>query len=74
MSGFVDDMYVQFDTYRRMQKVFGIDIFQYLLQTCKVWFEEEEFTPETLCVLLTFDILDCINMMLFITRSSNAIP
>lgn len=57
-----------------MQQVFGIDIFQYLLQTCKVWFKEEEFTPETLCVLLTFDVLDCINMMLFITRSSDAIP
>jgi hypothetical protein len=41
-----------------MQEVFGIDIFQYLLQPCRVWFEEEEFTPKTLCVLLAFDILN----------------
>jgi len=57
-----------------MQEVFGIDIFQYLLQTCRVWLEEEELTPKTLCVLLAFDILNCINIIQIVSRSPNAIP
>jgi hypothetical protein len=57
-----------------MQQVFGIDIFQYLLQTCRVWFEEEELTPKALCMFLTFDILNRINIISIITSSPKAIP
>ena len=57
-----------------MQQVLSINIFQYSLQTCKVWLEEEEFTPETLRMLLAFDILNIVNIFPISTWDPSMIP
>ena len=74
VSESVDDEYMQYDTYWRMQQVLSIDILQYLLQTCKVWLEEEEFTPETLRMLLAFNILNIVNGLPVITCDPSVVP
>jgi len=65
---------IQIVTYWCMQQVLSIDILQNLLQARRIWFEEEEFTPETLSVLLALNILKRINIVPIVMKRPNAIP
>lgn len=51
------DCNMQGDTYRYMEKVFSVGIVQDLFQTWNIRFQQEQFPPEALRMLLTLNIL-----------------